>query len=91
MDIASRGVIGWETADHMRTDLVADALTACRQRRPIRPVIFHSDRGSQYTGQQFATLADRFRIRLSVGRRSSGGSGRWGPTGDWRGTAQVLT
>ncbi|WTZ44192.1 IS3 family transposase [Streptomyces sp. NBC_01390] len=69
IDIASRRVIGWATADHLRTDLVADALTAaCRQRRPARPVIFHSDRGCQYTSQQFATLATEFGVRLSVGR-----------------------
>lgn len=69
IDIASRRVVGWATADHLRTDLVADALTAaCRQRRPTRPVIFHSDRGCQYTSQQFASLADQFGIRLSVGR-----------------------
>ncbi|MFD3580851.1 IS3 family transposase [Streptomyces sp. NPDC058683] len=48
IDIASRRVVGWATADHLRTELVADALkTACRQRRPARPVIFHSDRGCQ--------------------------------------------
>ncbi|WP_406002445.1 DDE-type integrase/transposase/recombinase [Streptomyces sp. NBC_00829] len=48
IDIASRRVVGWATADHLRTELVADALTAaCRQRRPSRPVIFHSDRGCQ--------------------------------------------
>ncbi|MFG2830555.1 IS3 family transposase [Streptomyces sp. NPDC048434] len=69
IDIASRRVVGWATADHLRTDLVADALkAACRQRRPTRPVIFHSDRGCQYTSQQFASLADQFGIRLSVGR-----------------------
>ncbi|WP_216590913.1 IS3 family transposase [Streptomyces brasiliscabiei] len=69
IDIASRRVVGWATADHLRTDLVADALTAaCRQRRPTRPVIFHSDRGCQYTSQQFATLATQFGVRLSVGR-----------------------
>lgn len=69
IDIASRRVVGWATADHMRTELVAEALAAaCRQRRPMRPVIFHSDRGSQYTSQQFAALADQFGIRLSVGR-----------------------
>ena len=69
IDIASRRVVGWATADHLRTELVADALTAaCRQRRPTRPVIFHSDRGCQYTSQQFASLADQFGIRLSVGR-----------------------
>ena len=69
IDIASRRVIGWATADHLRTDLVADALTAAwRQRRPTRPVIFHSDRGCQYTSQQFATLATELDVRLSVGR-----------------------
>ncbi|MFE7278770.1 IS3 family transposase [Streptomyces sp. NPDC057623] len=69
IDIASRRVIGWATADHLRTDLVADALiAACRQRRPTRPVIFHSDRGCQYTSQQFASLATKFGVRLSVGR-----------------------
>ncbi|MFJ3763043.1 IS3 family transposase [Streptomyces sp. NPDC090080] len=48
IDVASRRVVGWATADHLRTDLVADALTAAyRQRRPTGPVIFHSDRGCQ--------------------------------------------
>ncbi|MGW2827165.1 IS3 family transposase [Streptomyces sp. NPDC001443] len=69
IDIASRRVVGWATADHLRTDLVADALTAaCRQRRPASPVIFHSDRGCQYTSQQLALLAGRLGVRLSVGR-----------------------
>jgi hypothetical protein len=66
IDIASRRVVGWATADHLRTDLVADALTAaCQQRRPSAPVIFHSDRGCQYTSQQFAALAYEFGVRLS--------------------------
>ncbi|MEU0147716.1 DDE-type integrase/transposase/recombinase [Streptomyces sp. NPDC006288] len=38
IDIASRRVVGWATAGHLRTDLVADALiSACRQRRPPVP------------------------------------------------------
>ncbi|MCF1592512.1 integrase core domain-containing protein [Streptomyces muensis] len=49
--------------------MVADALTdACRRRRPALAVIFHSDRGCQYTSQQFATPAREFGVRLSVGR-----------------------
>jgi transposase InsO family protein len=69
IDIASRRVVGWATADHLRTDLVADALAAaCRQRRPTGPVIFHSDRGCQYTSQQLAFLAGQLGVRLSVGR-----------------------
>ncbi|MDQ0773053.1 putative transposase [Streptomyces aurantiacus] len=69
IDIASRRVVGWSTADHLRTDLVADALrSACRRRRPTRPVIFHSDRGCQYTSHQFASLASELDVSLSVGR-----------------------
>ncbi|MGY4967427.1 IS3 family transposase [Streptomyces sp. 900105245] len=69
IDIASRRVVGWATADHLRTELVADALTAaCRTRRPTAPVIFHSDRGCQYTSRELATLAAEFDVRLSVGR-----------------------
>ncbi|WP_406356410.1 DDE-type integrase/transposase/recombinase [Streptomyces sp. NBC_00658] len=57
-DIASRRVVGWSTADHLRTELVAGALrSACCERRLARPVIFHSDRGCRCTSQQFAALA----------------------------------
>ncbi|MGW7201580.1 transposase [Streptomyces chryseus] len=69
INIASRRVVGWAAADHLRTELVADALRpACHTRRPDGPVIFHSDRGCQYTGREFADLASEFGNRLSVGR-----------------------
>ncbi|MFE9614340.1 IS3 family transposase [Streptomyces sp. NPDC006012] len=69
IDIASRRVVGWATADHLRTELVAEALrAACRTRRPAGPVIFHSDRGCQYTSREFTSLATEFGVRLSVGR-----------------------
>ncbi len=69
IDIASRRVVGWATADNLRTELVADALrAACHQRRPTGSVIFHSDRGCQYTSHEFAVLASQLGIRLSVGR-----------------------
>jgi len=70
IDISSRRIVGWATADHLRTDLVEAALrNACQARRPPAGVIFHSDRGCQYTSQQFATAAGRLRVRLSVGRK----------------------
>ena len=70
IDIASRRVVGWALADHMRTDLVADALRmACTQRRPPAGVIFHSDRGCQYTSGDYAALAADLGVRLSVGRK----------------------
>ncbi|MEU9834983.1 IS3 family transposase [Streptosporangium sp. NPDC048047] len=69
IDIASRRVVGWAIADHLRTELAADALqAACLRRRPAREVIFHSDRGCQYTSGAFAELAERLGVRLSVGR-----------------------
>ncbi|MEC5186215.1 transposase InsO family protein, partial [Cryobacterium sp. MP_3.1] len=49
IDAHSRRVIGWAIADHMRTDLIQDALTMAMVLRGDRPatVIFHSDRGTQ--------------------------------------------
>ncbi|MEU6409154.1 IS3 family transposase [Microbispora sp. NPDC046933] len=68
--IASRRVVGWATADHLRTELVADALQqAWRNRRPTTPVILHSDRGCQYTSTAYTRLAERLGVRLSAGRR----------------------
>jgi transposase InsO family protein len=70
IDLASRRVVGWATADHLRTDLVEDALRqAIARRRSPTEVIFHSDRGCQYTSAQFATAATDLGVRLSVGRR----------------------
>jgi len=48
IDLASRKVVGWAIADHMRTELVTDALCmAFANRAPDQGVIFHSDRGRQ--------------------------------------------
>src|SRR5258708_33340254 len=50
IDLGSRRVVGWAMADHMRSTLVADALRmAVESRRPPPGLIFHTDRGSQYT------------------------------------------
>ena len=70
IDLSSRRVVGWATADHLRTDLVEQALrNAIGQRRPEPGVIFHSDRGCQYTSSQYARLARDNQVRLSVGRK----------------------
>jgi putative transposase len=55
IDAWSRRVIGWSIADHLRTELVCDALdVACWRRRP-QPggLIHHADHGSQYTSWAF--------------------------------------
>ncbi|WP_443034827.1 DDE-type integrase/transposase/recombinase [Streptomyces sp. BE133] len=73
VEFASRRVVGWATADHLRTELVADALTAaCRQRRPTHPVIFHSDRGCQHTSHQSASVAAEFGDYRSAAPVSAG-------------------
>jgi transposase InsO family protein len=70
IDLASRRVVGWAVADHLRTDLVAEALTdAVNRRRPTPGVVFHSDRGCQYTSTQYANLARDLGVTLSVGRK----------------------
>ena len=57
IDLASRRVVGWSMADHMRAELVCDALTmAIEARRPEPGLVFHSDRGTQYTSADFRTL-----------------------------------
>jgi transposase InsO family protein len=70
IDLASRRVVGWALADHMRTELVEDALSmAFAHRAPEKGVIFHSDRGCQYTSRDFAELARTNGVVLSVGRK----------------------
>jgi transposase InsO family protein len=69
IDGYSRKVVGWAVADHMRTELIVAALTmALRQRKPGPGVIFHSDRGSQYTSDEFITFCHDNGVRNSVGR-----------------------
>lgn len=69
IDLHSRAVVGWAIADHMRTELVTEALQmALTHRRPPAGVIFHSDRGSQYTSAEFAKFCRANKIRRSLGR-----------------------
>ena len=69
IDIASRRVVGFALAEQLRTELVADALTnAVAARDPAPGVVFHGDRGCQYTSGDYATLADDLAVILSSGR-----------------------
>ena len=57
-------------ADNMKTDLICKAIDMAVRRCPHQKnvTIFHSDRGSQYTSQQFARHLEHHKIRPSVGR-----------------------
>jgi transposase InsO family protein len=73
LDICSRRVLGWSMASHMRAELVIDALKMAVATRGgnVDGVIFHADRGSQYTSAAFAQVCDGFGIRRSMGRIGS--------------------
>jgi putative transposase len=69
IDLHSRKLVGWAIADHMRTELVTAALDmAVADREPPAGVIFHSDRGAQYTSADFDRYCKRNNIRRSLGR-----------------------
>lgn len=67
LDVWSRKVVGWAMADHLRAELVLDALEmAVGQRRP-KDVVHHSDQGSQYTSLAFGKRCQEAGVRPSVG------------------------
>jgi putative transposase len=70
IDVYSRMVVGWQFAEHMRTDLVLDALRmALHQRGPGADVelIHHSDAGGQYLSYDYSQVLDDHRVLASVG------------------------
>ena len=67
LDAWSRKIVGWAMANHLRTELVLDALEmAIGQRRPDG-VIHHSDQGSQYTSLAFGNRCREADVRPSMG------------------------
>lgn len=72
IDLNSRKVVGYAVADHLRTSLIIEALAAALlTRKPLTGVIFHSDRGCQYTSQEFAGFCAINGVRRSMGRRAT--------------------
>ncbi|MDN3459877.1 IS3 family transposase [Rhodococcus sp. APC 3903] len=74
MDLATRMVVGWQTASHMRTSLIVDALqmaVACGTGGWMTKragAVFHSDYESQYTSTEFVEFAESKDVRTGVGR-----------------------
>ncbi len=67
LDAFSRRIVGWAMANHLRSELVLDALEmAVTQRRP-RDVIRHSDQGSKYTSLAFGSRCQEAGVRPSMG------------------------
>ena len=69
IDCYSKKVVGWSIADHMRTELVEDALKNAASTTIIESgAIFNSDRGSVYTSGDYRKLVVSFGMRSSMGR-----------------------
>lgn len=70
IDLCSRKVIGWSMADHMRTELVGDALgMALARRSPGEGLLHHSDRGVQYASEDYQHLLHSHGIECSMSGR----------------------
>ncbi len=68
MDLCSRRLVGWAVADHMRTELVLDALHAAqRTRGSLAGAIFHSDHGAQYGARAYAEACRAAGVTRSMG------------------------
>ena len=67
-DLFSRLIVGWSMADHLRSELVVDALEmALARRRPDRGLIHHSDHGCQFTAVLFTKRCAKAGIEVSMG------------------------
>jgi putative transposase len=68
MDLYSRRIVGWHLSKRMTTDLVEKAFKKAHNlRKPPRGLVFHSDRGSQYTSEDYRKLLKKLACRASMG------------------------
>ena len=68
LDAATRRVVGWAMADHLRRELVLDAVgMALHQRKPAAGLIHHSDHGGQYTSIDFGRTLRTSGVVASMG------------------------
>jgi putative transposase len=72
MDLCSRRIVGWSMADHMKVELVSDALKmALVQRDPPAGLVHHSDRGVQYCCKEYQDLLKKHRLSCSMSARGN--------------------
>jgi transposase InsO family protein len=73
LDVYARRIVGWSIADHLRSELVVDALEMARWRRRPAPgrTVLHSDRGAQYTSWAFGHRLREAGLLGSMGRVGS--------------------
>jgi len=67
LDVFSRRIVGWAMANHLKTELILDALDMAVERRRPQDVIHHSDQGCQYTSIAFGSRCREAGVRPSMG------------------------
>ncbi len=69
LDVHSRMIVGWQIANHLRTDLVLDALEMAIWRRDLTfgDLVHHSDAGCQYTSFRYTDRLEDAGIAASIG------------------------
>lgn len=77
IDLCSRRIVGWSLDNHMRSDLVLDALGQALKTRLPNRTVFHSDRGSQYGSTSFRKVLANAGMRQSMSRRANPYDNAW--------------
>jgi len=72
MDLYSRKIVGWATADHLQTSLPQAALQqAVRSRSPRAGLLHHSDRGCQYASKDYRTALSSLKALPSMNAKGN--------------------
>ena len=70
IDLYSRKVVGWSMSNNMKAELVNNALLmALWQRKPLKGLIWHTDRGSQYASDSHRVIIKQHHIIQSMSRK----------------------
>ena len=70
MDLFSRKIVGWSLASHMKKELTIQALNrALISRQPSEGLLHHSDRGSQYSSQDYIDILKENEMVISMSRK----------------------
>jgi putative transposase len=69
IELYSRMVVGWSMSASIDSDLAINALKMGLQRRPVKQLVLHSDRGRQYTSRLYYAFLDQNKITASMSRK----------------------
>ena len=71
LDLFSRAVVGWAMDQRMKAELISDALKMALIGRTGRPMLLHSDQGSQYAAEGYQKLLSSHKIQCSMSRKGN--------------------